>query len=326
MGKYSFGFFGFFLGILGLEREPPLLAGSGRGAGLGRVRAGGDAPRGCTPDWRTSAPSTDRGRVSRRGSRARRSAGLFGVWGKTRPSFRGSSSSTRREGSRAGSRATRRTVLPRRSRGMRGGRTGGVEVRGGGGGSEGMLGGGASPLRTPGAVPSTFARARRGRTPVFRSAQLAPDEWTRGFELAGPVSTGRPRDESQASPDERTPGNFPDTSKLTSFLAPRRDKFSVQFPPHASNRRGGASDVSRWPRGMDTTHPTAHENASIVPRGTLPTRPRPAPSRSDGRRWRGCPATVVRIATRPRHHRGRSAVRTRALRRAGADVPPRGRS
>ena len=191
--------------------------GAGGGAGLGRVRAGGDAPRGCTPDWRTSAPSTDRGRVSRRGSRARRSAGLFGVWGKTRPSFRGSSSSTRREGSRAGSRATRRTVLPRRSRGMRGGRTGGVEVRGGEGAVEILLGGGASPLRTPGAVPSTFARARRGRTPVFRSAQLAPDEWTRGFELAGPVSTGRPRDESQASPDERTPGNKPDTSKLTGY-------------------------------------------------------------------------------------------------------------
>ena len=104
-------------------------------------------------------------------------------------------------------------------------------------------------------------------------------------------ATGRPRDE-----DRRERGH------LATFLTPRnlrvfwhpsqRDEFSVQFPPHASNRRGGASDVSRWPRGMDTTHPTAHENASIVPRGTLPTRPRPAPSRSDGRRSRGCPATT----------------------------------
>ena len=167
-------FFWDFWGLFG--REPPLLAvgaraGSGRGAGLGRVRAVWDAPRGCTPDWRTSAPSPDRVRVSRRGSRAGRSAALFGVWRKTRPSHGGSSFSPRRGGSRAGSRATRRTVLPRGSRGMRGGRTGGVRF---GGGCEVRLGGGAS-------VPSTFAKARRGRTPLFRSAQLAPDEWTRGF-------------------------------------------------------------------------------------------------------------------------------------------------
>ena len=202
----------FFLGFLGLGREPPLLAvgaraGSGRGAGLGRVGAIGDAPRGCTPDWRTSAPSPDRGRVSLRGSRAGRSAALFGVWRKTRPSFGGSPFSPRREGSRAGSRATRGTAPPRRSRGIRGGRTGGVRF-----GGWRSVGRGAA---NAGAVPLTFARARRGRTPLFPSAQLARHEWTRGFETE-PASTGGTRPagrERQVYRRER--------GHLATFLTPR---------------------------------------------------------------------------------------------------------
>ena len=282
-------FFWDFWGLFG--REPPLLAvgaraGSGRGAGLGRVRAVWDAPRGCTPDWRTSAPSPDRVRVSRRGSRAGRSAALFGVWRKTRPSHGGSSFSPRRGGSRAGSRATRRTVLPRGSRGMRGGRTGGVRFGGGG-----VRFGWVEERRRALNVCEGSSWSHAAFSKCAAGARRVDAGILNGTGVDRRDATGRPRDE-----DRRERGH------LATFLTPRnlrvfwhpsqRDEFSVQFPPHASNRRGGASDVSRWPRGMDTTHPTAHENASIVPRGTLPTRPRPAPSRSDGRRSRGCPATT----------------------------------
>jgi len=211
--KYSFGF---FWGFLGLGREPPLLAGSGRGSGF-RTRQGG---RGRTPRVHAglahvSTIHRSRSRLSSRVTR-QEERGLVRGLGENPPFLQGLFLLDAEGGVARGLEgdAADRTAakIPRdEGRKDRGGRGSGGE------GSEVLLGGGASPLRTPGAVPSTFARARRGRTPVFRSAQLAPDEWTRGFELAGPVSTGRPRDESQASPDERTPGNKPDTSKLTGY-------------------------------------------------------------------------------------------------------------
>ena len=234
-------FFWDFWGLFG--REPPLLAvgaraGSGRGAGLGRVGAVWDAPRGCTPDWRTSAPSPDRGRVSLRGSRAGRSAALFGVWRKTRPSHGGSSFSPRREGSRAGSRATRRTVLPRGSRGMRGGRTGGMRF---GGGCEVRLGGGAS------ACPQRLRRLVVVTRRFFEVRSWRPTSGRGDFERNRRRPAGRDRPAERRGPTrERTPGNFPDTSKLASFLAvqPARRVFGPVSAARVEPTRRGERRVA----------------------------------------------------------------------------------
>ena len=209
-------FFWDFWGLFG--REPPLLAvgaraGSGRGAGLGRVRAVWDAPRGCTPDWRTSAPSPDRVRVSRRGSRAGRSAALFGVWRKTRPSHGGSSFSPRREGFARGLEgdAADRTAagIPRdEGRKDRGVRFGGGGVRFGW----------VEERRCPQRLRRLVVVTRR----FFEVRSWRPTSGRGDFERNRRRPAGRDRPAERRGPTrERTPGNFPDTSKLASFLAPQ---------------------------------------------------------------------------------------------------------
>ena len=63
---------GLLLGVGAAERDRA-------GASWGRGGAVWDVPRGCTPDWRTSAPSFGGRRARTRGARAGEAAVLFGV-------------------------------------------------------------------------------------------------------------------------------------------------------------------------------------------------------------------------------------------------------
>ena len=319
----------FFLGFLGLGREPPLFGAraSGRGSGF-RTRQGG---RGRTPRVHAglahvSTIHRSRSRLSSRVTR-QEERGLVRGLGENPPFLQGLFFSRRGGRLRAGSRATRRTVLPRRSRGMRGRKDRGGRGSGGGGGE--VVGWveerrpaqrrGPQRLRGLVVVARRFSEVRSWR----------PTSGRGDFERnrRRPVSTGRPRDESRAS-DERTPGNFPDTSKLairvfwhpgaTSFRSSFRRTPRTDEEGRATCRDGRAGWTRRTRRRMRTRRSSRGE---LSPPGPDPRHLGPTVDDRAGaqRRWSGSRPC-------PRHHRGPSAVRTRALRRAGADVPPRGRS
>ena len=237
---------------------------------------------------------------------------MFGVWRKTRPSHgalpspRGGRGFARGLEGDAGDRTAAGIPRDKGRKDRRG------EVRG--------LSWPPRRCERPGRCPSTLRGPRRGHTPLFPSAQLAPDEWTRGFETE-PASTGgtRPAGRERRPTRGRTPGNFPDTesrdadeffgtpASATRFRftrasfrrAPRTDEEA-----RATGRDGRAGETRRTRRRMRTRRSSRGE---LTPPG-----PDPPPVRSDGRRRsRGCPATTgvaVGIAPRPRHHRGPSAV------------------